>query len=326
MPSNAAIVPGWSSPARAMASPRATTSRSPSSNETAPLATSPVYSPRLWPAQAAGERPSRSTASRTTRLWTKVDSCALAVGVSSSIRASRRRRDRFRPAASLASPTTSHDGWSTQARPMPDRWDPCPGKVNTNTSARLDPGSRVMTRGGRPARPAGPSVARARPALFITRRSASPDDQATPDLPKSSGTGPDPRSGPSALSPISVPGHHATGRGTGRAHRGGPTGTIGGWVEEAAEVACEGTRQEDAVGVFRMFNGIVQNPDRSRLLHHRRRPVLATVAGCGAPVGTGPDPRLLQLVRVASPVGPGTSPDGARRAPARRRAGRGRIR
>ena len=44
-----------------------------------------MYSPRLWPAQAAGKSPRRSTASRTTRLITKVASWALAVGVSSSI-------------------------------------------------------------------------------------------------------------------------------------------------------------------------------------------------------------------------------------------------
>ena len=44
-----------------------------------------VYSPRLWPAQAAGVRPMRSTASRTTRLSTVVASCAFCVCVSSSI-------------------------------------------------------------------------------------------------------------------------------------------------------------------------------------------------------------------------------------------------
>ena len=85
------MVPGASSPAWAMASPRATTSWIPSSNVSAPLATSAVYSPRLCPAHAAGERPSRSTASRTTRLSTVVASWAFSVRVSSSIGASSRR-------------------------------------------------------------------------------------------------------------------------------------------------------------------------------------------------------------------------------------------
>ena len=49
------MVPGASSPARVMASPRATTRWTPSSKDMAPLATSAVYSPRLWPAQAAGD-------------------------------------------------------------------------------------------------------------------------------------------------------------------------------------------------------------------------------------------------------------------------------
>ena len=85
------MVPGASSPARAMASPRATTSWIPSSKVSAPLATSAVYSPRLCPAQAAGVRPRRSTASRTTRLSTVVASWAFSVLVSSSIGASSRR-------------------------------------------------------------------------------------------------------------------------------------------------------------------------------------------------------------------------------------------
>jgi hypothetical protein len=34
-----------------------------------------------------------------------------------------------------ASPTTSHEGWSTQGSPIPDRCEPCPGKVKTNTAA-----------------------------------------------------------------------------------------------------------------------------------------------------------------------------------------------
>ena len=69
----------------------------------APLATSAVYSPRLCPAQAAGVRPIRSTASSTTRLSTVVASWAFSVWVSSLIGASQQevgqvalgRRGRF---------------------------------------------------------------------------------------------------------------------------------------------------------------------------------------------------------------------------------------
>ena len=138
------MVPGASSPARAMASPRATTSWMPWSKPSEPLATSAVYSPRLWPAQAAGVRPMRSTASRTTRLSTVVASWAFSVWVSSSIGARRSRWARSRSAAAEASSTTSHEGWSTHGSPIPARWDPCPGKVKTNTcpTAPIDGGLR----------------------------------------------------------------------------------------------------------------------------------------------------------------------------------------
>ena len=109
------MVPGRSSAAACMASPRSMTSRVPSERERAPEATRAVYSPRLWPAQAAGNSPRRSTASRTTRLITKVASWALAVRVSSSMGASSSRAVRSRPAISEASAATSQDGCSTQA-------------------------------------------------------------------------------------------------------------------------------------------------------------------------------------------------------------------
>ena len=109
------MVPGWLSAAACMALPRSMTSVVPSESESEPEATSAVYSPRLCPAQAAGNRPSRSTASRTTRLITKVASCALAVRVSSSMGASSSKAVRSRPAISDASAATSHEGCSTQA-------------------------------------------------------------------------------------------------------------------------------------------------------------------------------------------------------------------
>ena len=98
--------------------------------------------------------PSRSTASSTTRLWTKVASWAFPVGVSSSIGASHSSAARSRPAAADASATTSHEGWSVHACPIPERWDPCPGKVNTNTLICLrtrwgtGAGRRTPSRGG----------------------------------------------------------------------------------------------------------------------------------------------------------------------------------
>ena len=45
------------------------------------MAVSAVYSPRLWPAQKLGSRPSRSTASSTIRLDTNVVSWALRVSL-----------------------------------------------------------------------------------------------------------------------------------------------------------------------------------------------------------------------------------------------------
>ena len=42
-----------------------------------------------------------------------------------------------RPVATDASVTTSQEGWSTQGRPMPDRCEPCPGKVNANIAASV---------------------------------------------------------------------------------------------------------------------------------------------------------------------------------------------
>ncbi len=109
------MVPGRSSAAACMASPRSITSLVPSERERAPDATSAVYSPRLWPAHAAGNRPRRSTASRTTRLITNVASWALAVRVSSSMGASSNKAVRSRPAMSDASAATSQEGCSTQA-------------------------------------------------------------------------------------------------------------------------------------------------------------------------------------------------------------------
>ena len=138
------MVPGASSPARAIASPRATTSWIPWSKPREPLATRAVYSPRLWPAQAAGVRPMRSTASSTTRLSTVVANWAFSVWVSSSIGACSSRWERSRSAAAEASSTTSHEGWSTHGSPIPARCDPCPGKVKTNTcpTAPIDGGLR----------------------------------------------------------------------------------------------------------------------------------------------------------------------------------------
>ena len=83
----------------------------------------PVYSPRLWPAQAAGARPSRSTASSTTRLWTNVASWAFAVGGQLLHRARRAgaARGRGRPRSTLRSRPPRTGG-----RPTPG---PCPTAV-----------------------------------------------------------------------------------------------------------------------------------------------------------------------------------------------------
>ena len=118
------MVPGLSSAASRMASPRATTVRTPSSKDMTPVAVSAVYSPRLWPAAMAGRTPTRSTASSTTRLSTKVVSWALFVWRSSSASASSRRRAMSRPATSDASPTSSHESCSTQGAPMPGFCEP----------------------------------------------------------------------------------------------------------------------------------------------------------------------------------------------------------
>ena len=161
------MVPGRSSAANCMALPRSRTSRVPSAKESAPEATRAVYSPRLWPAQAAGKRPRRSTASRTTRLITKVASWALAVRVSSSIGASRRRAVRSRPASSEASDATSHEGWSTQARPIPERCDPCPGKVKASTCGLLSDAFELFDHGD------APSVTRGRWGSLLTGGSSA---------------------------------------------------------------------------------------------------------------------------------------------------------
>ena len=56
---------------------------------------------------------------------------------SSSALASRSRLSTSRPTTPDASCTTSQDGWFRQARPMPGRWDPCPGKTNVGNCADL---------------------------------------------------------------------------------------------------------------------------------------------------------------------------------------------
>ena len=123
-PRMALIVPGFADPASCIASARSLTRRTPSSNPSAPVAVSAVYSPRLCPAQKLGSTPRRSTASSTIRLDTKVVSWAFRVSFSSSASASSNNRATSRPATSLASVTSSHESWSTHGRPMPGRWDP----------------------------------------------------------------------------------------------------------------------------------------------------------------------------------------------------------
>ena len=129
----------------------------------------------------------------------------VAVLVSSSMGASSSRCARSRPAAAEASPTTSHEGWSTQASPMPDRWEPCPGKVNTNT-----PLSRTGARGAPPgaAGLSGPP-GQCRQGLAGAHGRGPP---AGPPGRRPVATGP--AMGPSALSALRGPGHHAS--------RGGP--------------------------------------------------------------------------------------------------------
>ena len=124
------MVPGRWVPASRMAAPRSATSRTPSSKARAPEATSAVYSPRLWPATTEGSTPTRSTASSTTRLATKVASWACSVALSSSASASSSSWATSRPTAVLASSTSSHEGWSVHALPMPGFCEPWPGKVN----------------------------------------------------------------------------------------------------------------------------------------------------------------------------------------------------
>ena len=102
--------PGRASAAACMASPRSVTTRTPSSNDSAPAATSAVYSPTLWPAHEVGSIPRRSTASRMSSPVVNVASWALRVSISSSGPASSRSRSRSRPAAADASATNSHEG------------------------------------------------------------------------------------------------------------------------------------------------------------------------------------------------------------------------
>ncbi len=95
------------------------------------------------PAAAEGSMPRRSAASRTIRLWTKVAIWALSVLVKVSWSASRSRWARSRPVISEASPTSSNEGWSTQAAPMPGRCEPWPGNVNASNLRPFPPPGRA---------------------------------------------------------------------------------------------------------------------------------------------------------------------------------------
>ena len=141
-PRTAAIVPGRSRPASCIAAARSDTSCTPSSKPRAPVAVSAVYSPRLWPAQKLASMPIRLTASSTTRLDTNVVSWALRVSRSSSASASHSSAATSRPAMSLASSTSSQLSWSRQGRPIPGRWDPCPGNVKASMIADSRPAAR----------------------------------------------------------------------------------------------------------------------------------------------------------------------------------------
>ncbi len=121
----------------AMASPRATTRWTPSSKERAPLGHQGGV---LTQAVAgAGGRGEPEPLDGVEHDQAHDEGGQLGVGRAGELLHGgvEQQAARSRPAMSDASAATSQEGWSTQARPIPERCDPCPGKVNTSTYRRL---------------------------------------------------------------------------------------------------------------------------------------------------------------------------------------------
>ena len=139
-PSTAAIVPGVTSHASCISSPRRCTRRMPSSKLIAPAAISAAYSPSECPATTAGRLvivPASMAATRAAMPWATSAGCVLTVRVSSSSGPSKQRPESEKPrASSAASKTARAAGISSwRSLPMPTCCAPCPGKSQAWSAA-----------------------------------------------------------------------------------------------------------------------------------------------------------------------------------------------
>ena len=128
----AAIEPGRSLAASAIARPRSRTRAIVSRTFIAPAAASAANSPTEWPTTKSGLTPRLRSAARKARLVATSAGCCSSVSTISSSGVSKQSLCRSSPDASLPFSNTSRASAeaSTMSRPMPDSSEPWPGKQN----------------------------------------------------------------------------------------------------------------------------------------------------------------------------------------------------
>src|SRR5713101_2427898 len=136
-PRTAAIVPGRSSPAFCINSPRRRTSFAAAVASSAPAVTYAEYSPSECPAAVTGAPPAPSlvrTIVKTAALCARIAGCAFCVAMRSSSGPANMIRDRPTPSAvSIASKTARASGnRSARSFPMPTFCAPCPGRARSS--------------------------------------------------------------------------------------------------------------------------------------------------------------------------------------------------
>ncbi len=158
--------------ASSIARPRSRTRAIDSATSRELAAANAVNSPTEWPTTKSGCSPRAFSAASTARLVATSAGCWTSVRTSSSSGASKHRRSRSSPEASLPLRKTSIASGTDSAisRPMPTSSEPCPGKQNATFMSQP---FRLQSTRSRPSPKSGPrpsrSSARALPAAAAHR-------------------------------------------------------------------------------------------------------------------------------------------------------------
>ena len=127
------ITPGWASAAACMASPRSATTRTPSSNPSAPLAARALYSPTECPATPVGSMPEPLDGVEHHEAEGEGRQLGVA-GLGQLVERGVEQQVGDVPTGRLGR-VVDHlpRGWAVQGRPIPGRWAPWPGNTKAGT-------------------------------------------------------------------------------------------------------------------------------------------------------------------------------------------------